>query len=175
MIAVAVLAAYSLFSQASAIGADERCTIVGEILGHNEENVRGALATKSCVLNNGDRDGKVVVEVDLIQATKGKGARRVVFLGKNEQCGGYLVPVVLREMKGLSGIIGAVVIKLRVLDRNKIEFNAFLRSFDPKDPEERKGTIGAACGAARSGVLERKNGKWASIAEPANLNGLEYE
>jgi len=42
MIAVAVLAAYSLFSQASAIGADERCTIVGEILGHNEENVRGA-------------------------------------------------------------------------------------------------------------------------------------
>jgi len=74
MIAVAVLAAYSLFSQASAIGADERCTIVGEILGHNEENVRGALATKSCVLNNGYRDGKVVVEVDLIQATKGKGA-----------------------------------------------------------------------------------------------------
>jgi len=67
-----LLAAYSLFSQASAMGQTRDVQLVVEIPGNNEENVRARWRRSHAVLNNGYRDGKVVVEVDLIQATKEK-------------------------------------------------------------------------------------------------------
>ena len=171
-----ILAGLATSSPSSSIANAEKCEIVGEILGHNEENIRGAIATKSCVLENGYEDGKVIVEVDLVGDKKANRYKKAVFLKKGEQCGGYLTSVVLREMgTRLRKTIAVVVIKLRFLGRDRLEFNAFLRFYDPKDPEERNGTTSAACGAGRSGVLEKKAGKWSATGGPVNMAGLEYE
>jgi len=175
MLALVVLALLNMSHQVSGLDVDERCEIVGAILGHNEANVRGALANMSCVLNNDYADGKVVVETSLVSSADGRRARRTTFLRKGEVCGGYLVPVVLKDLRPLlKWPIAAVMINLRVLDESHIEFNAYWRSYDPKDPDERKGTTGAACGAALSGIVEKSKGKWVYIGGHVDLKGLEY-
>jgi hypothetical protein len=174
MLALLVLALLNASQQVAKLGVEERCEVVGAVLGHNE-NYRGALANMSCVLNNEYANGKVVVEVNLVGPADGKEPRRTTFLRKGDTCGGYLVPIVLKDVrKRLHGIIGAVVINLRLLGEGQIEFNAYLRNYDPKDPDERKGSIGTGCGAALSGLLEKRKGKWEYIGGHADLKGLEY-
>jgi hypothetical protein len=175
MFALTVLALLNATNQVGGLDVDERCEIVGAILGHNEANVRGALANMSCVLNNDYADGKVVVEANLVSSADGKVSRRTTFLRKGEACGGYLVPVVLKDLRRrLRWPIAAVVIDLRVVEQGRIEFNAYWRSYDPKDPDQRKGTIGAGCGAALSGIVEKSKEKWVYIGGHADLKGLEY-
>ena len=174
MHALMVLALLNASQPVAGLGVEDRCEVVGAILGHNE-NSRGALANMSCVLNNEYATGKVVAEVNLVGPADGKEPRRTAFLSKGDTCGGYLVPVVLRDVRRrLHGIIGAVVINLRILGGSQIEFNAYLRNYDPKDPDERKGSIGAGCGAALSGLLEKRKGKWEYVGGHADLKGLEY-
>jgi hypothetical protein len=175
MLALMLFAFLNASHDAADLPVEDRCDIVGAVLGHNEENARGALSKMSCVLNNDYANGKVVVEVNLVGPNDGKEPRRTTFLKKGDTCGGYLVPIVLKDIrKRLHGIIGAVVVNLRILDVDQIEFNAYLRNYDPKDPDERKGSIGTGCGAAVSGLLEKRKGKWVYIGGRANLKGLEY-
>ena len=106
----------------------EKCEILNRILGYNE-SLEGALGKMSCVLNNEYRNGKVVIEVNIVDSKQKGSRKKKSFLKKNDTCGGSLVPVQLSEMrKKTRDIMKVMVVNMRVLNANRIEFYASLRS-----------------------------------------------
>jgi hypothetical protein len=65
-------------------------------------------------------------------------------------------------------------IRLRQVTRVCFEFVAWLKVYDPRDPDEKYGTIGIGCGAELGGVVERKDRGWRLTGEAPNQRELGF-
>lgn len=93
------LFSYLVFAMANMQGlaAEERCEIVRTILGLNTDGAIHPLGTRHCVLENNYANGKVVLDAALVE-TAGRRHTWRPFLVKEQDCGGYAVPVTRAEL-----------------------------------------------------------------------------
>ena len=87
--------------------------------------------------------------------------------------GGPPVDGVLKLPERGPDLIHVMQINLRRLTEARFEFIARLRVYDPKDPEEKTGTIGIGCGAGLEGIAEKKAGRWVLTGESPDRKGLD--
>jgi hypothetical protein len=163
----------------SVLGADgitptttERCEIVHAAL-DDASSRTPPLAMEPCVLENNYRDGSVLVDAVTVRR-KGSKEVRTTFLMHGEYCGTDLIPVSLHRLpRGIGEPIHVLMIELRPQAKGRLLFEAWLHIYDPSDPNERKGTIGIACGAANEGVIEKQDGHWVALARKDSPNPSE--
>ena len=86
--------------------------------------------------------------------------------------GGPPVDGVLKLSERGPDLIHVMQINLKQLTKVRFEFSARLRIYDPKDPEEKTGTIGIGCGAGLAGVVEKRAGRWVLTGESPEYAGL---
>jgi len=150
----------------------ERCEIVHAAV-DDASSRTPSLAMEPCVLENNYRDGSVLVDAVTVRR-KGLKEVRTTFLMHGEYCGTDLIPVSLHRLpRGTGKPVHVLMIELRPQAKGRLRFETWLHIYDPSDPNERKGTVGIACGAANGGVIEKQDGHWVVLAREDSPNPAE--
>ncbi len=155
-----VLATVVIGASSTSFADSEACQLVQAILDDDLGDVP-PLGTRKCVLDNGVRDGSVVVDVAVMRR-QGKRKVRSELFRPGEECGKGIVPIFLREIpEEPKRVIHVVKIELFPHGRGKYKFSIWLQPLDTTDLLEKRGSIGVDCGGTdNDGVVTRRGSRW---------------
>jgi len=136
----------------------ERCSLVERILSYSPNADVTPLNRMDCVLENGFRDGVVLLDARI---QRHPGVKPTPLLTGSEACSdGILLVEHAAVAKKTWHIVTVMHVELRRGGRDEYEYDAILHGVDPLDPYEELGVIGVACGAGAEGVIKQRDGHW---------------
>lgn len=160
---LAALLASAQRRSVAGLSLEDRCTIVSRVVSDVPPD-RKPLNQYDCVLNNGVQPGVVLVDGRIVSA--GGEATQPLFL-PGEVCPDRSIRILLAPPSLKEDEMARVLrFQLRRISRGRYRYSALLHGIDSRDPEEKSGEIGIACGAGASGTAEKRQGSWTVQPEP---------